>query len=169
MSASHGHARAYERAPIRERAALVVHGATHTGWVTRVGGGGLFFETPLLLERGEFALLKFRLACFDEALTVKCEVRWAARANGDQPAGLGLAFLELDPKKRQQIVEFVAERGNVLWTVSALLEDGEPDLEELRQLLRKVDMDAVTSLEDLRAKVREGMGGFFERGGGRGE
>lgn len=163
MSASHRQVRRYERAPIRERGTLVVGGVSHTGTISRVGGGGLFFETALALDKGAPVLLKFRLACFDEAVVVKGEVRWVATAGGDLPAGLGIAFVDLDAKKRQQIVEFVAERGNVLCEVDEMLDDPDLDLPKLRALLARVDLDGADSLEEIRARVKKGLDGFFER------
>ena len=162
MSASHRQVRRYERAPIRERGTLVVNHVPHAGWVSRVGGGGLFFETPLKLEKGAAVLLKFRLACFEEPVVVKGEVRWVA-AGGASPAGLGIAFVDLDPKRRQQLVEFVAERGNVLCEVDEMLDDPEMDVGKLRALLAKVDLDGAASLEEIRARVKQGLDGFFER------
>lgn len=161
MAASYQQARRYERAPIRERAILVHNGVSYNGVISRIGGGGVFFETPLELPRGENVLLKFRIACLDDALVVKGEVRWAAEEREDQPAGLGLAFIDLDPKKRARIVEFVAERGEVLSQVNGLLEESNADLARMKDLLAKVDLDSVSSLEDLRTRVKNEMAGFF--------
>lgn len=165
MSASHRQVRQYERAPIRERGTLVVNGVPQTGVISRVGGGGLFFECALKLDKGTTVLVKFRLACFEEAVVVKGEVRWVAAANGDTPAGIGIAFVDLEPRRRQQIVEFVAERGNVLCEVDELLADPDPELDiaKLRGLLAKVDLDGADSIEEIRARVKKGLDGFFER------
>ena len=163
MSASHRQVRQYERAPIRERGTIVVNGIAHTGTISRVGGGGLFFETPLSLLKGSSVLLKFRLACFDEAVVVKGEVRWLAKPGPDMPAGMGIAFVDLEPKRRQQIVEFVAERGSVLCEVDEMLDDPSMDLPKLRSLLAKVDLDGAESIEEIRNRVKRGLEGFFER------
>ena len=161
MGASSNQARAYERAPLRERATLVINGANYPVIVSRVGGGGVFVETTLPLEKGTQVLVRFRLACFDEPLVVKGEIRWISSGAGRSPAGLGIAFLDLAPAKSQQIVEFVAERGNILWTVDSLLRDGTTDLARLRKLLEKVDMASVNSVDELKAAVRDGLEGFF--------
>lgn len=162
MAASYGQARQYERTAIRERGVLVINGVSHSGHITRIGGGGVFFEPaqPLTIEKTQSVLLKFRLACFDEPLTVKGEVRWVSIANDNHPAGAGIAFLDLDPKKQQQIIEFVAERGNVLCVVSALLRDRETDLTRLQKLLDKVDLGTVGSIDELKARVKAGMDGI---------
>lgn len=163
MSASHRQVRQYERAPIKERGTVVVNGVPHTGTISRVGGGGLFFETPLKLLKGSHVLLKFRLACFDEPVVVKGEVRWVATPAPGIPQGMGIAFLDLDPKRRQQIVEFVTERGSVLCEVDEMLDDEEMDLPKLRKLLSRVDLDGAESLEEIRDRVKKGLEGFFER------
>ncbi len=161
MGASYVQARQYERAPIREKGVLVVNGVSYPGVVSRIGGGGLFFESPLQLEKGQAVLVRFRLQCFDEPLVVKGEIRWVAQK--PHISGFGIAFQDLDPKKRDQIIEFVAERGNVLCVVNALLREGTADLSRLKKLLSKVDMDSVSSLDELRQKVKADLGGFFDR------
>ena len=140
-----------------------MNGVSQTGMISRVGGGGLFFETPLKVEKGTNVLVKFRLACFDEPVVVKGEVRWLSGGGGDMPAGIGIAFIDLDPKRRQQIVEFVAERGNVLCEVDEMLDDPGLDLAKLRGLLSKVDLDGADSIEEIRLRVKKGLDGFFER------
>lgn len=161
MGASYVQARQFERAPIREKAVLVVNGVSYPGIVSRIGGGGVFFESSLQLEKGQNVLLRFRLPCLDEPLVVKGEIRWVSQR--PNPPGFGIAFQDLDPHKRDQIVEFVAERGNVLCVVNALLREGTADLSRLKKLLSKVDMNSVSSLDELRQKVKEDLGGFFER------
>lgn len=141
----------------------MVNGVPHAGSISRVGGGGLFFETPLKLEKGTTVLVKFRLACFDEAVVVKGEVRWVTAGGADMPAGLGIAFVDLEQKRRQQLVEFVAERGNVLCEVDEMLDDPEMDLPKLRGLLSKVDLDGADSMEEIRERVKKGLDGFFDR------
>lgn len=163
VSASHRQVRQYERAPIRERGTLVVNGSSQTGTISRVGGGGLFFETESKLEKGTTVLVKFRLACFDEPVVVKGEVRWVTAGGGEMPAGLGIAFVDLEPKRRQQIVEFVAERGNVLCEVDDMLDDPEMDLARLKGLLAKVDLDGADSIDEIKKRVKKGLDGFFER------
>lgn len=161
MGASYSQARAFERAPIRERATLVVNGTNYPAIISRVGGGGVFVETGLPLEKGIQVLVRFRLACFSEALVVKGEVRSLSTGGGRSPAGLGIAFLDLAPEKSQQIVEFVAERGNILWTVDSLLREGTTDMNRLRKLLEKVDMANVSTVDELKSAVRDGLDGFF--------
>jgi hypothetical protein len=125
--------RQYERAPIRERGTLVVNGVSHTGMISRVGGGGLFFESPLKLEKGTVVLVKFRLACFDEAVVVKGEIRWVAAPSREVSSGMGI------------------------------VDDPEMDLTRLREMLAKVDLDGADSLDEIRARVKKGLDGFFER------
>jgi Tfp pilus assembly protein PilZ len=163
VAASYSQVRQYERAPIRERAVIVVGGVTHPGVVSRIGGGGVFFETNVPLDKGDTVLLRFRLACFEEPVTVKGEVRWVAKGNDDHPQGLGILFVDLPVKRRNEIVEFVAERGNVLCEVDSMLQSRETDLSRMKSLLAKVDLESVTSLEELRARVKHGMAGFFDR------
>ena len=163
MAASYRQVRQYERAPIRERAVLVSDGVSYQGIISRIGGGGVFFETDLDLAKSDAVLVKFRIACLEEPVLVKGEVRWVAESNNEHPRGLGIAFLDLDPVKRDQIVEFVAERGNMLASVDSLLRARNADLDRMKDMLSRVDLDTVTSLEDLRARVRQGMLGFFDR------
>ena len=162
MAASYRQVRQYERAPIRERGTMVVNGETHAGMVSRIGGGGLFFETNLPLQKGQTVLLRFRLACLEEPLVVKGEIRWVS-ATGATPSGVGVAFIDLDARKRQQIVEFVAERGNVLCEVDEMLDTPDLDVSQLRALLAKVDLDGADSLEEVRDRVKKGLDGFFSR------
>lgn len=163
MSASYRQVRQYERAPLRERGVLIAGGVSYPGIIGRVGGGGVFFETELDLKKGDVVTLKFRLACLEEAIVVKGEVRWVAEENREHLRGLGIAFLDLDAARRDRIVEFVAERGNVLASVDSLLRDRNADLTRIQDLLSRVDLDNVTSLEDLRERVKTGMQGFFDR------
>jgi hypothetical protein len=137
--------------------------------ISRVGGGGLFFETANKLEKGTTVLLKFRLACFDEAVVVKGEIRWVTAGGGDIPAGMGIAFVDLAPKRRQQIVEFVAERGNVLCEVDDMLDDPELDLAKLKSLLQRVDLDGAESIDEIKKRVKQGLEGFFDGRAKRGD
>ena len=63
-----------------------------------VSAGGMFVRTERPLERGEQFLLNLQLPDLTDALTIKCEVVWARKQEGDlggRPAGMGVKFLEM--------------------------------------------------------------------------
>ena len=161
MGASYTQVRAYERTTLRERGVIVAGGVSYSGLITRIGGGGVFFESHAPLQKSQSVLVRFKLACFDEPLVVKGEVRHVSSGvDSKQAKGAGIMFVDIDPRKRAQIVEFVAERGNMLCVVSAMLRDGEPDLAQMQKLLEKVDLDSVGSIDELRARVKAGIDGI---------
>jgi uncharacterized protein (TIGR02266 family) len=63
-----------------------------------VSAGGMFVRTERPLKRGEQFLLNLQLPDLTDALTIKCEVVWARKQEGDlggRPAGMGVKFLEM--------------------------------------------------------------------------
>ena len=68
-----------KRTALRERGVLVAGGVSYAGVVTRIGGGGVFFESHAPLQKGQSVLIRFKLACFDEPLIAKGEIRHGSR------------------------------------------------------------------------------------------
>jgi uncharacterized protein (TIGR02266 family) len=69
-----------------------------------VSAGGIFIRTERPLKRGEQFLLNLQLPDIADALTIKCEVAWARKQEGDiggRPPGMGAKFLEMREADRK--------------------------------------------------------------------
>ena len=168
MAASYREARQYERASVNAPAALLLGSKRFKGRVTRLGGGGVFIATDAPAGIRDVLVLQLFLPCLEEPLTVKGEVRWRAKESqtihGEvSPAGIGLMFLDMDPPVRAQIVEFVAETGGILYQIDGLLQENDPDITKIQQLLSSIELDRMNSVGELRSCIQKEMGNYFAR------
>ena len=168
VSASLKEAREFERAGIREPITLLMFGQRYRGIITRIGGGGIYVETDAPAERSYPVLMRFRLACFDKPMTFKGAVRWVSeprtQANGShRPGGVGIMFQDMAPRIRRQIVEFVADSGDVVYEVSSLLGQDDTDIREIQTLLAKVNLDQISSIAELKKHIEREMDNYFDR------
>jgi uncharacterized protein (TIGR02266 family) len=75
-----------------------------------VSSGGLFVRTPNPLNHGDRFLLRLNLPDLEEPLHIHCDVAWARKeetASKDNPAGMGIKFVEMDPEDRKTLGKYV--------------------------------------------------------------
>jgi uncharacterized protein (TIGR02266 family) len=70
--------------------------------------GGLFCVTDERLDPGERVTVVMSTPSTWEPLTLGAEVAWSRPAKGDEPAGVGLQFVELTPEQLVALTDFVA-------------------------------------------------------------
>lgn len=166
MAASFREARRYERAPVREPVVILWQNHRFRGLVTRIGGGGVYVVTDAPTEVDDRILLRMRLPCFDAPVVFKGEVRWSSpprtREDGSyHPGGVGVMFLDVDPQIRQKIIEFVTDTGDMLFEVSGLLDNRDPDVARIQAMLSRVSLDTIGSLDELRSRLRAELDQYF--------
>lgn len=167
MPASFKEARQYERAPVREPVVIMLHSRRFRGIVTRIGGGGVYVVTDAPADREDHILLRMRLPCFEKAVIFKGEVRWTSPerdVDGQyEPGGLGVMFTDVEPRIQRKIVEFVADTGDMLYEVSGLLGEKDPDLARIQAMLSRMQLDTIGSVDELRELLRAEMNNYFDR------
>jgi uncharacterized protein (TIGR02266 family) len=91
--------RAHERAPIHLGVRLVAEGAELVGTTENVSEGGMFVAVEeLAQEAAQGAEIEVLLDVpgRDEPVRARGEVRWVRSAGEEQPAGVGIRFVELE-------------------------------------------------------------------------
>lgn len=86
----------------------------YTGLTCDVSTGGVFVATSDLLPRG--TIVRFELTLGPRAVRVPMTgiVRWVrSEPSGDLPAGIGVQWLDLQPRLRRLVEEFVSQRGSL--------------------------------------------------------
>lgn len=87
----------------------------YSGLTNDVGGGGLFIATSVLRPIGECIRVRFTLpgsSVLQDAIT---EVRWVRGPDSSEgEPGMGLQFVQLSPKTKQAIKEFLRERKSIV-------------------------------------------------------
>jgi uncharacterized protein (TIGR02266 family) len=73
-----------------------------------LSSGGLFFVTDQPFDTGERVTVVLSTPSTWEPLTLGAEVAWARPAAGEDPAGIGLQFVDLEPEQLIALTEFVA-------------------------------------------------------------
>ncbi len=124
--------------------------------------GHMFLHTETLCPVGTRGTMTFRVSSFDDAFTLKAEiVRTAPTGDPDNPAGLGLKFLDLTEKDANQLRELVGgvRDGSVVRAIRRSVEEGTRTLEqELRQ--RPADQKMMLALhardKEITALIRDG-------------
>lgn len=102
--------RAAPRAAVYATVALSSEHNFWTGLTMNVSEGGLFVATHNVVPLGTMLLLHMKLPFEPEQLVTLAEVRWTRPYSGqvDVPAGLGLQFVDTDPRVLAKIKRFVA-------------------------------------------------------------
>jgi len=103
------------RAPRSSVRVQVTHVSDHnffTGFMEDLSEGGLFIATYNLFEIGDRFELEFALPGQEVPWVVPCEVRWVrlADASAELIPGMGVKFLELAPRIRDKIQQFMRQR-----------------------------------------------------------
>lgn len=83
-----------------------------SGFSTDIAAGGLFIATLTVLEIGSTVTVKFTLPDRTE-ISATGEVRWARVLDERAPQvlpGMGIQFLDLSPKAKASIENFIAQR-----------------------------------------------------------
>ncbi len=76
-----------------------------------ISGGGIFLRTQQPLPLNQTVLLRFTLPGVTHQFQVHGVVVWAnpASVRSSFPAGMGIKFLEIEPKDQQLIAEFIKQ------------------------------------------------------------
>lgn len=77
-------------------------------YTSDIGVGGLFVVTQQQLDAGEQVTVVMSAPSMWEPLSVEATVCWNRPAIGDEPAGVGLQFIDLAPEVQVALSEFVA-------------------------------------------------------------
>jgi uncharacterized protein (TIGR02266 family) len=88
----------------------------YSGLTENLSAGGVFIATHLLRPIGEIMEVCIHLPGEAEVRALG-EVRWVRVFNPecDEPPGMGVRFLQMDPSSRQAIDEFVQRRQPLLY------------------------------------------------------
>jgi uncharacterized protein (TIGR02266 family) len=90
----------------------------YTGLTQDLSGGGLFIATYALRPVGECIRVRFTLPGSTEILDAITEVRWLRQNNtGAGDPGMGLEFLQMSPRTRQAVKDFIEKRESILYDV----------------------------------------------------
>lgn len=76
-----------------------------------ISGGGIFIRTQQPLPLNQGVLLRFTLPGIAHRFEIHGVVVWAnpASVKSSFPAGMGIKFLEYDPKEREMIADFIKQ------------------------------------------------------------
>ena len=102
--------RAYERHSISARVAMGSEHNFYTGFTQDISSGGLFLATSELREIGDIIEFGLQLGEGKTEIQMRGEVRWVREANDwteDVPPGMGIKFLNLDPRIGEKIEVFI--------------------------------------------------------------
>ncbi len=124
--------------------------------------GGMFLHTDKLCSVGTRGTLTFRVSSFDNPFTLQAEVvRAAPTGNADNPAGLGLKFLELTEADIERLHDLMGgvRDGSVVQAIRRSLRANKRTLEqELRK--RPTDQKMILALhasgEEIAALIKDG-------------
>jgi uncharacterized protein (TIGR02266 family) len=88
----------------------------YTGLTQDLSGGGLFVGTHVLRPIGECVRVRFTLPGSSEVLDAITEVRWVRGTNtGAGDPGMGLQFLQMSPRTKQAVKEFLEKRESMFY------------------------------------------------------
>lgn len=110
--------RGLPRAQVERPVEINARGRRISGWIRNLSRGGLYMDAPVRLRRAEEIAIEFSLA--DDALRVAptAQVVWV-QPNHDGPDGVGVRFLEIDPRTLDQLEHFVSDHFPRLQSVPA--------------------------------------------------
>jgi uncharacterized protein (TIGR02266 family) len=112
--------RAAERYDLEIKVDLESEHNFYTGLTSDLSGGGLFVATHLIRPVGERIHLRLTLPTYREPIDALTEVRWVratALPGGDGEAGMGLQFLQLEPRAKEAIKAFLKKRESLFFDV----------------------------------------------------
>ena len=96
-----------ERAPVTVRVDYSTVDAMFSEFTRNINEGGLFIESETPLAPDEQVQLHFRLPGVEELFKVSGRVAWVREPGGDEPAGMGVEFENLDAQARGRIDEII--------------------------------------------------------------
>jgi uncharacterized protein (TIGR02266 family) len=104
--------RQYPRFPVTVEVTHVSDHNFFTGFMEDISEGGLFIASYHLFEMGSCFELEFTLPGQQDPCLVQCQVQWIRVYNPSSDAfpGMGVQFLDLDPKARELIQRFIKQR-----------------------------------------------------------
>jgi uncharacterized protein (TIGR02266 family) len=89
-----------------------------TGLTQDLSGGGLFVATPTLCPIGTRVQVRLHLPTAEAPLDLLTEVRWVRTRDvpgGGGKAGVGLMFLQMSPKAKDAIKQFLNQRESIFF------------------------------------------------------
>jgi uncharacterized protein (TIGR02266 family) len=96
-----------ERAPVTVRIDYSTVDAMFSEFTRNINEGGLFIESETPLAPDEQVQLHFRLPGVDDLFKVSGRVAWVREPGGEEPAGMGVEFENLDAQSRRRIDEII--------------------------------------------------------------
>lgn len=102
----------------RAEAELEVHYRTPQEFLAayskNISGGGIFIRTQQPLALNKNVLVRFTLPGIAHRFEVHGVVVWAnpASLKSSFPAGMGIKFLEYDPKEQKMVADFINQNRN---------------------------------------------------------
>ena len=97
------------RAPLHVRVSYATVDALFAEFSSNVNEGGMFVATETPPEIETRVALKFELPGSDEPIRANGRVAWVQSAQGDEPAGMGIEFEELNAKARAHIDRLIRQ------------------------------------------------------------
>ena len=96
-----------EREPVTVRVDYSTIDAMFSEFTRNINEGGLFIESETLLTPDEQVQLHFRLPGVEDLFKVSGRVAWIREPGGEEPAGMGIEFENLDAQARGRIDEII--------------------------------------------------------------
>ena len=87
--------------------------------VTEISGGGIFLRTGEVLAEGAMVTVRMTVPGLKRTFTVLGKVVRTVKGGRFSPPGMGVRFVDLAPRDRQTILEYVARRSPQLATEAA--------------------------------------------------
>lgn len=77
-----------------------------------LSSGSLSIRTENPLKQGEHFLLKLQLPGLSDPMTIKCEVAWSRKQEGetgDSPDGMGVRFIEMTKEDKEMLKQYLKD------------------------------------------------------------
>lgn len=110
--------RSAERVPVELEVSMYSDHNFYTGFVKNVSSGGVFFASSNILPVGSVVDIVLSLSPGKQKVPVKAEVRWIRQCHEytpEAPPGMGMRFLNLDPRVASKINQFIENRRDALF------------------------------------------------------
>ena len=106
-------ARRYRRFPLKVEVGYATDHNFYTGFLENLSSGGLFIATHQPTQIGEVMEVTFTVPGIPAPCAAICQVTWLRdydASNEDMVPGMGLKFIQLDPKVRAAVELFIKHR-----------------------------------------------------------
>ena len=96
---------------------LATDDAFFTGFVRNISNGGLFIASESPMELGKRVTVRFTIPTLPDFVEALGEVRWVRkpRPGTDAVGGMGVAFIDLDPKVEAALDLFIKQNDTIFY------------------------------------------------------